>query len=537
MRSPTRQTRSLIERMRHWLWRPEGGGDHSKTIQALNEIGLAGDPQAIHGLVGLLSTTKGDVATCAAATIHQIIDACGGLEIATLDASLRDANDWQWPKVLPGEVYQMACGLTGTVGVLSCHPNGHVREAAVRELAAVGDGSELPFLLIRLNDWVTTVREAARSAMAARIVPAYAAHFVNCLPMFNHLRSQGRSDHRETIAAVTALMTLPECRGAMEGGLDSVDRTTRRIAFDMLRADQTQPVLPIIERAMKSEDNMIRLRTAQLARQRLDGEVVVPFLELFWRDSFMPVRRESLYAYIEKLPEKASEKLHAATIDSHTSMRELARFYLKKAGTSNFAQIYRDLLPLAKGKQCVPAIAGLGETGERMDLELLRPFLNHASPPIRRAAVRAIARIDGDREIELLLAPLRDQSPSVYKAARDAIRLRPGQVTPEGIWKIWEESELPHVRMAVLSLLAEFSGWGRPLYLLRALAGSEEKVRAKAAKYLGRWHREPSRFMGHASALQLDELTRELAAAEPYLDRTISADMRSGIDYVRRNLA
>lgn len=46
---------------------------------------------------------------------------------------------------------------TAVLGVLSNHHNGYVREEAVRLLSQVTDGSELPYLLVRQNDWVAPI--------------------------------------------------------------------------------------------------------------------------------------------------------------------------------------------------------------------------------------------------------------------------------------------------------------------------------------------------------------------------------------------
>jgi hypothetical protein len=42
----------------------------------------------------------------------------------------------------------------------SCHPNGYVREAALHGLST-NDERTLPFVLLRLNDWVAPIRSLA----------------------------------------------------------------------------------------------------------------------------------------------------------------------------------------------------------------------------------------------------------------------------------------------------------------------------------------------------------------------------------------
>jgi hypothetical protein len=71
------------------------------------------------------------------------------------------------------------------MALASFHPSGYVREEAIAHLAAVWDGTELPFLLIRVNDWVAPVRAPGeRSSSGSRLIAgltkweaiAYLAH-------------------------------------------------------------------------------------------------------------------------------------------------------------------------------------------------------------------------------------------------------------------------------------------------------------------------------------------------------------------------
>lgn len=68
-------------------------------------------------------------------------------------------------------------------GFASFHPNGYVRERAVQLLANDFSGSELPYLLIRMNDWVEPVRKKAKDAVISRLsrnMPLTLQRFYRC---------------------------------------------------------------------------------------------------------------------------------------------------------------------------------------------------------------------------------------------------------------------------------------------------------------------------------------------------------------------
>src|SRR5690606_15046073 len=82
--------------------------------------------------------------------------------------------DWfpDWHAIRPEHVAQVAerSGRpVAAAGLLSMHPSGYVREAAVEVLAKTPDARALPFLLVRCADWVTQVRLAAQAAVGERL--------------------------------------------------------------------------------------------------------------------------------------------------------------------------------------------------------------------------------------------------------------------------------------------------------------------------------------------------------------------------------
>ncbi len=113
------------------------------------------------------------------------------------------------------------------LGLVSFHPNGHVREAAIQRLAEIHTGEELPFLLIRLNDWVMEVREKAHDAVILRMDPSYAEHFLRHIALVLRLEMCGRANRR-IVGEITAFLKGPECRSALESAAASGDRLVRR---------------------------------------------------------------------------------------------------------------------------------------------------------------------------------------------------------------------------------------------------------------------------------------------------------------------
>ncbi len=117
--------------------------------------------------------------------MHSIIKDLAPLDLAALDQRVRNVSEYrygidpQWQKLRPSDVSRLATSkfATSLVGLASFHKSGYVRETATQQLALQRTGEELPFLLIRLNDWVSEVREVATKAVRARLEPSMRSIF------------------------------------------------------------------------------------------------------------------------------------------------------------------------------------------------------------------------------------------------------------------------------------------------------------------------------------------------------------------------
>ncbi|MEM0963320.1 MAG: hypothetical protein AAGK21_12380, partial [Bacteroidota bacterium] len=160
--------------------RPRWGAD--ARLALLREIGrLAGADDLPEMLTDVLEPMAegGEVGQAAAAVITQALRDVPAGDYPALEAAARRISEWAgyghpWLDMTPKQMLRRApagAERVAYVGIASFHPNGHVREAAVRQLAQVGEDALL-FLLPRLNDWVVEVRAVAEPAVAALLAPA-----------------------------------------------------------------------------------------------------------------------------------------------------------------------------------------------------------------------------------------------------------------------------------------------------------------------------------------------------------------------------
>lgn len=500
--------------------------------QQVAEIAKAEQAGDIPALAMLLFAGGGAVNVAARNAIHRIVGQCPPLVLAYLDQRIREVGDWRVPRVAPSEVSRLAGGLSGAMGVFSFHANGYVREEAVRLLSEVRDGNELPFLLIRLNDWVHQVQERAAIAIRDRISSEYANHFVRCLPLVERLKVQGRGDHVPLAEEMTELLCAEPCRPVLREGITSADRHVRRIAFRLmtLADDQTE----WLEDSIQARDTIIRLRAVQELRQRLKGDSLYGMLQRLMKDRSMLVRREALCGLAEKFPERSEMTLKEALLDAHAWVRETGRFYLRKAGVSDFAAIYRRRLGQVDDLGLEGAISGLGETGTREDASALRRYLKHHAARVRRASVQAMGRLDPEGCRDETLKMLGDPVSRVAKAARDILRDNLLLVSAGELWAIFHRSKESHERRMVLALVAGLSWWDSAPLLVMASGADDGGIKADAIKYLWNWERKADRLSSHPTVEQARMLDDAIALHGAQLESGLREDITSLLSYAKR---
>ncbi|MBM3844760.1 MAG: hypothetical protein FJ405_00545, partial [Verrucomicrobia bacterium] len=231
--------------------------------------------------------------------IHQIISELSPLDLATLDQRVRES--WtayrfyevqSWQNLRPSDVARLAQSKfpTTLVGLASSHFSGYVREAAVAELASQRTGEELPFLLIRLNDWVSQVRDVAGRAVQARIEPAYAVHFLKNISLVLHLRACGRVE-RQFVDQICDLLKRVECRDVLRAGTTSKDKAVRKICFQLAAEAEPSTRAVIVRTAMTDPDAVARSWAARHLLPDVSSDELPGVIEPMLKDRFRPVRR------------------------------------------------------------------------------------------------------------------------------------------------------------------------------------------------------------------------------------------------------
>jgi hypothetical protein len=418
----------------------------------------------------------------------------------------RDWFDLQ-PSSLPVVVDDSDPHAASVLGLLSCHENGHVREAAVRALAARGEG--LPWLLMRVNDWVSAVRLRATTAVVERLACEHAPALLECLPLVWRLRELTRLDHSELLARMVDVLTrLPDER--LTEAMQHDDRGVRRAVMQLL-AERGHAPLELLGRALDDVDLVVRLRAAKLVPSDATPEAEA-LRERLCRSHRSQLRVHGLERMAEVRSERLDHWLEQGLDDPKRAVRETAQYLIRKArGPIDLAARYRS--KLTAGGLRPGLVLGLAETGTRDDWERLVDALE-GPRDFAGAAIEGLKQLSADATRELRLMMVDDPRPGV---SRDAARSVQGEIhaSDEDVLREYLGSPLAHVRRQAMRLAVRLR-WGCAGLLLLALE-HEPVERTALVTALRRWARKIIIYQAEVTAEEAERL-RGLLAMTTLLD-------------------
>lgn len=473
------------------------------AVELIRGIEKTGEWSAVPYLCLYLTSTEKYIADAAASAVEFLIGRMRPKMLLQMDERLRGGRRslavylTQWNATRFKDLERSGVARrVDVIGLASFHHSGYVRESAVVKLRTIKTGHELPFLLIRLADWVVQVRQVAEAAVAERISGEYAQHLIESLPLLDVIKHKqrvaGNANGHAIVQRITDMLQEPAQRKALMEGLRNSDQVVRRECVSLIKPRSEAETSEILEILCRDKDVTNR-RTAIALCTALSQEHRQHWFTKLFKDPAPGIRRDALVALIDLVEHSECQRLlRNALMDSSGIVRDFARWKIEKLGLLiDLRQVYVALLASQDdATQLAAAIAGLGEVGSIQEAEIVLPFVESKSVRVRKAAVRTIARLDGKAHIELFVRLLADRSAGVSMAASNALESFVTDVNAAALWRVFDANEQWHVKRNTLRLLNQIGKWERISYLLAAAAQSDLKARELALQCGEGWARE-----------------------------------------------
>jgi len=457
-----------------------------KALDRFEERGL------IRHIAFLLFDPDFTLASEAGEMIHKRLSGISARELCELDQAMRENIHYQFQGASGYYLEDLAKLERFTnpipfLGICSFSPNGYIREQAVRRLSHFKDGKEIKFLLLRLNDWVPQVRMVAKTEIISRIDTEHIANFVDNLDLFERIYSWDRDDHSNVLNLFEDALAHPHSRDQLIRGLNHSNFRIRRLSVKIAAGKKTILPMDLYKIVARDPDPIVRLQFVTHAKPFLDQKDLSELTSALSSDGFMPIRREAINLSVQNGLENSMKLLKNALCDNHSSIREFARWHLKKQGKSqsHFQSIYREAIKHDPPQ--IGALSGIGEVGEADDVQRVFPFLDHERARLRKAAFRAIANINPEELKDVVLERLQNDTPSVVKEAGNYIVKHLQFYYVPDLWDIFLNTERHIVKVCLLSIIERMSKWQRVIYLLGAGEEQSLEIRSIVVKHLDTW--------------------------------------------------
>jgi HEAT repeat protein len=498
------EERSLLDSVRRQ--------DH--RFATLKQIADSREVRIVPALLPLLAADE-TLAPHVAAVIAELVDDVTPVQLSWLDEQVRHgsyAQYWSnaWHKLAPAAISRLAHTYdldAAVIGLLASHANGFVRAAALEVLAQDDSGQEIPFLSLRVNDWVEGVAARASELLASRLRPENRHAILNALPFIVRVLGQRRRDHRGIVRALKSVLLSDGGADALARGKE-FDTSVRRTMYELLTAGGTTSKRRLLNAALNDSDAVVRARAIRSIAANPDFDDRAATLQRFLRDDRVPaVRRLALAVLAEHMPERLAAVFPQVLLDRAASVRGLARFVASTQRPALVPRtVYIEALVGTLPARLAAAVDGVGETGSRADTDLVTPFLSGHSPRIKRAALRALAKLDAERAVSAAMAALSDDAPSVRAAAVHTLSSNSSRVKFDLVNRQVSSLSDPNARRNVLRVFLDAPKWDAPAFLLEALTDQDDGVRAFAARLVDRWLERFNKNQTQPTATQLQRI-------------------------------
>jgi hypothetical protein len=360
---------------------------------------------------------------------------------------------------------------TGDWRLLMSSWDGFDREAGLHAVRLEHSSERLSAIIVRLNDWVPQVRDAARQAFDDYLNPTYAASLIAQLPAILALEDRKRDDHRVTLSKLHALLTTPECLPLCMPALHTQRGPSARLLFGVLAHSMTDDELePFLITSLHHPD--FSVRRLALGKAMELPEAAAHRAIAFGLTSNSSILRRLSFLEAVQLQTGRTQLIEDFLTDPSPATRSTALWAAKKYGVDPAPLLHRHLT----GKKPETKAQWLGVLGLAQDLSVPAPeqWLSAALEQNSGAVRSLVLSIEGADRPARLIAAIADPSRQVFEAGVAGLRPQPWSVIASAFTRqldaLWATLSATR-RLALLELMPK---WTQAGFLLSQLQRTPE---------------------------------------------------------------
>lgn len=404
-------------------------------------------------------------------------------DICKIDIQMRRATsiewniDWQTLKVENFITKQMSIEEQRAVLIFSSfNPNGYIRQQALKLLVFYEE--TLPYITLRLNDWVYNIRQTALNMFSKRLVNATDGEIISAFPYIHKLENGKRADN----SIIFSLIQDKFCtnKNPLEKGLASSDIKTRKMSLFFLSNKSLAKDI-LLKHIKKERDPFLRRMIFQILFK--EGIDIKELSEFFLKDKHPANRFLALQYLLDYNINLAFVNAYHMLLDRNLQVRILSRKIIKTIeNTNNFHQFYLENL----SSNTIVAIYGLGEVGTEEDCYIIEPYLKNNKISIVRAAMISLMYLNSEKYIALITEMLNSDYQSIVNTAFILLK-KYKDYDYKKILDIYQKIDYENTKIKCALLLFQAPKWKALLYTLIIIGNNYEKLEIICQAQLNRW--------------------------------------------------
>jgi len=367
------------------------------------------------------------------------------------------------------------------LGVASLNCNGYIREKALKLVSALTDSRMVPYILLRLNDWVLPVRNLAEDILKDTFTYENIDAFIDNFYLIDKLQNVSRADLESTRNGILEYLRNDNGLDKLRGNLRHPNVKVRLFCYRLLECKISDND-DIINSALKDKSFEIRMWLVD-AIKSLDENRRDSIIEKLLQDKSAKVKTAVLRNYGDIVRLKFREKLVSLLLDDYASVRDDARFICKKHSlVTDFPEFYRQQMLI---NPLPGTLVGLGETGSRDDYDFAYRFFTQDDPKIKLAAMIAMWYLSKDDAVKHVMDSLESDIPKIKKIAKKLLmNSKMSSVLFEMKSKL--EGDSAEIKLFALEIINSYGGWHALEAILFAIANGKGMVLDRAKELLGK---------------------------------------------------
>jgi hypothetical protein len=375
------------------------------------------------------------------------------------------------------------------------HPNGYFREKCIRALK--GDNASLPYVILRLNDWVKEVRAAAEET-CLNVKKLSASEIIIFLPYLEKVRNGVRAnsgalaglekEFAESLSKNPLIIDKTFIRQNDEKNRESVYRF---LANNKLLEKENVNSIMSWEKSGQIQNLLMTILIEKYTPS-------IPELDEYINNKSVNVQKKALEQKYNLLKDYW-DGLENLLLSRSLKVREMTRYILKKHTQIDAKTYYTKRLESEYKNVC---IQGIGECGSAKDADIIRPYLEESDSCIVKASIHAIALLLKEDAIEIYKRFLPDSREVVAHQAYKEIAAYNLKCGAENLYNLCLTTQSELMKEKYAYRLLKEPVWEALPYILMLYSCDDETVKSIMRSITGNFRTYATLSSGQAERIK-----------------------------------